>query len=52
MTLNDLKIYFAGWLRAAHDIKRLRALDNRLLTDMGIDRDAIADLVSGRRSHR
>ncbi|MCR6656495.1 MAG: DUF1127 domain-containing protein [Opitutus sp.] len=49
MTLNDLRIHIDGWLRTARDIKRLRALDNRLLTDIGIDRDEIADRVSGRR---
>ncbi len=48
MTLNDLKVFFAGWLRTARDIKRLRALDNRLLTDIGIDREEIVDRVSGR----
>ncbi len=48
MTLTDLKNRFSRWLRNTHDIKRLSALDNRLLTDIGIDRDDIADLVSGR----
>lgn len=49
MTLHDLKLYFEGWLRTTHEIKRLRDLDNRLLADMGINRQDIADLVSGRR---
>ena len=48
MTLHDLTLRVRTWLRTGHDIKRLRALDNRLLSDMGIDRDEIADLVSGR----
>jgi uncharacterized protein YjiS (DUF1127 family) len=48
MTLNDLKIRFDGWLRTVNDIKRLRALDNRLLGDMGIDRECIASLVRGK----
>ena len=48
MTLHDLTLRVRTWLRTTHDIKRLSALDNRLLTDMGIDRDEIADLVSGR----
>jgi len=48
MTLHDLMMRLDGWLRTARDIKRLRALDNRLLNDMGIARNDIADLVSGR----
>ena len=48
MTLHDLTLRVRNWLHTTHDIKRLRALDNRLLSDMGIDRDEIADLVSGR----
>ena len=48
MTLTDLMTRFDGWLRTVRDIKRLRALDNRLLTDIGIDRKDIADMVIGR----
>lgn len=48
MTLHELKAHVVDWLRTVRDIKRLRALDNRLLADIGIDRNAIADLVSGR----
>ena len=43
MTLHDLTLRVRNWLHTTHDIKRLRALDNRLLTDIGIDRDEIAD---------
>jgi len=50
MTLHDLTLRVRSWLRTGNEINRLRALDNRLLTDMGIDRDEIADLVSGRRN--
>ena len=48
MTLHDLKLYFEGWQHTTREIKRLRDLDNRLLADMGISRQDIADLVSGR----
>jgi len=48
MTFHDLTQRLRGWLRTVDDIKRLRALDNRLLGDMGIERNEIADLVSGR----
>lgn len=48
MTLHDLKLRLEGWVRTVRDIRRLRAIDNRLLADMGIDRDQIADLVTGR----
>jgi uncharacterized protein YjiS (DUF1127 family) len=48
MTLTDLKARFTGWLRTVRDIDRLRALDSRLLDDMGIERNHIADLVHGR----
>lgn len=48
MTLHDLKLRLEGWVRTVRDIRRLRAIDNRLLADMGIDRDQITDLVTGR----
>jgi uncharacterized protein YjiS (DUF1127 family) len=49
MTFHDITARLGRWLQAVDDIKRLRQLDNHLLADIGIERDDIADLVSGRR---
>lgn len=50
MTFHDLKLRLEDWWRMRRAVRHLRAIDNRLLADMGIERKAIADLVSGRRS--
>lgn len=36
------------WLFAEADIQRLRAIDDRLLADMGLDRATMARRVRGR----
>lgn len=38
----------AHWLRIERDIRHLRWFDDRLLADLGIERDHIPDLVKGR----
>ena len=38
----------ASWLQTGTDIRRLRQMDDYLLADMGIEREAIATRVRGR----
>ncbi len=48
--LRDLGRRVAQWWRFRHDLRRLRALEDRLLADLGIERDHIAAIVkNGRR---
>lgn len=48
MLYHDVKKRVAGWLGLYTAIGRLRHLNNRLLTDIGVERDCIPDLVRGR----
>lgn len=48
MLYHDVKKRVAGWLDLYTAIGRLRHLDNRLLADIGVERDCIPDLVRGR----
>ena len=38
---------FGAWLERLDAMRRLEMLDDRLLADMGVPREDIADLVSG-----
>jgi uncharacterized protein YjiS (DUF1127 family) len=49
MLLHDLRKRLREWRRTRHAISRLNALDDRLLDDLGVARDEIAQSVrSGR----
>lgn len=39
----------AEWWRIRHDVRRLSAIDDRLLEDIGVKREEIAARVMGRR---
>lgn len=45
MLFEDLTHAVARWIRVEREIRRLRWLDDRLLGDMGIERDRISSLV-------
>jgi uncharacterized protein YjiS (DUF1127 family) len=49
MLYHDIKKQVAGWVRLRRAVHTLQWLDDRLLSDMGIERDAIPALVKGRR---
>jgi uncharacterized protein YjiS (DUF1127 family) len=46
--LHDLKQQLQKWLRRQRDVARLHRLDDRLLADIGVKREAIAARVYGR----
>ena len=48
MLLHDLGRRLRERIRLHREIERLRWLDDRILADMGIDRDTIASRVRGR----
>lgn len=48
---HDIRTRLSDWLRARHAMHRLRQLDNRLLADIGIDRQDIPPLVRGDMQH-
>jgi uncharacterized protein YjiS (DUF1127 family) len=48
MLYDDIKRRLTEWVELHQATRRLRQLDGRLLADMGIERNSIADLVRGR----
>lgn len=48
MFYHDIKHRVTEWVRLKDAAHRLRQLDNRLLADLGIEREHIGELVSGR----
>ncbi len=48
MRLDEIKRHVDGWLKTERAIRRLRQLDNYLLTDIGIERRDITCWVKGK----
>lgn len=46
--LYQLRRRLARWLKTDNDIRRLKHMDDYLLSDMGIERDEIVTRVRGR----